>query len=284
MFAPVFRVGLDRVLEGLVLEHGHAGFHVQVGRRLKAEHAGAALDDVGAVEQRDDGEFQPPVGHLGDVDDCGAVVGALDRHVEPGAEHGAQRGHIGSRSGIDVLDEDFRKVDGLREGDDAAGKHVLRREFDGADDVEPPGHIGHELLRLAVVLDVVADEVRVLALEFEACEVRVALVEFLRAGKFALRCRSDLEPARRIDLLQLLQQPIRPRLLGVAEDVKTPEPAGEGDADEQEDEDRPEEEIVPAFGSLLVVVVSVEIVCHAMRGLWPGGLVSRVGGLIGGLE
>src|SRR6202011_1703069 len=71
---------------------------------------------------------------------------------------------------------------------------------------------------------------------------------------------------RRLDLVQLLQDPITVRPLRLTEDVKTPEPGRERESGQQQNRDRPREIIDSPPNWLRVgLVVTIKAVVHLNR-------------------
>src|SRR5207253_7595460 len=96
-----------------------------------------------------------------------------------------------------------------------------------ADGREASREIWHELFRLGVIADVVAQQLLVFLFELERRESQIQIVKFLRRVKSARRRCGDLEAFRRVDSLQRLEEFVAGRFLRMTENVKAADPRRE---------------------------------------------------------
>ena len=209
------------------------------------------------------------------MDHRGKVQRPFNAHFQARVEHPLEGLLVFVGRRVDVFDEKLRKVGGHRHGNHPGVEQIRRGERVGVENREASLDIRDELVGFPVVGDVVAKQPRVFLLQLQPGQFVVFLEDLGGTQKLPLGRGGHLKTPGRLQLAQLLEDPVGPGLFGVAEDVKAAQPAGERKPDEQEDENRPQKEVVPTARRGFFVVIVVVTVGHfrETRGAWPSRTV-----------
>ena len=132
-------------------------------------------------------------------------------------------------------------------------------------DDEAADDVWHEAAHLLEITNVVARQLRVGSLQFGRAKIAVAIEDLFGGEKFALGRGRQLKAPRRIDLVQLLQDPIAVRPFRLSENIETAEPGRERETDKQKEGDRPREEIGFALRTIIALVEAKKIAIHLWR-------------------
>ena len=159
---------------------------------------------------------------------------------------------IGRRE--DVLHDQFGLLDRARQRHRARGKNIVRRQLARAHDVEASNHVGDEAVHLLEVSNEIPRQLRVLTGQLRRTHRSIALVKLLGIEELTWRGRGQSKSFWRLDLVQLLQDPITLRPFRLPDDVKAPEPGSNRDAAQEKNPDCPGEEV-----GLLVLKAAVII-------------------------
>ena len=160
---------------------------------------------------------------------------------------------------VNVFHEQLAAINSSSKRCHARRKHIPRAEFVHRNNGVSTYHVGDQTADLLVVSNVIAQQLGVGLRQLGGAHPHVLLVKLTRIKKFPCRRGRELEPLRRFDLVQFLQDSIAVRPLWLIEDIETAEPCCQRETGQKQNRDSPGK-IVGSLPSTRVWFVLVRIV------------------------